>query len=166
MPSEILFLLLPIIRSPDRLDHALPHRPAPRRSPTETELMPYATLFVEDNRKGSQSCLSLHYHHLFLRSSSSSSACGSGSSGPWCHVDRLRSIVTPLSRSPSKHWLPPGIAALSLLEEVKHPLVVLYTSPKECCVYASERGRNRLSAAASPQPLYRINIDLCPAALG
>ncbi|CAH2208499.1 jg13354 [Pararge aegeria aegeria] len=34
-----------------------------------------------------------------------------------CHVDRLRSIVTPLSRSPIKHWSPP-IAALSLLEEV------------------------------------------------
>ncbi|CAH2228354.1 jg24934, partial [Pararge aegeria aegeria] len=30
----------------------------------------------------------------------------------------LRSIVTPLSRSPSKDWSPPGIAALSLLEEV------------------------------------------------
>ncbi|CAH2238484.1 jg14092 [Pararge aegeria aegeria] len=41
-----------------------------------------------------------------------------GSSGPWCHVDRLRSIVTPLSRSPSKRWSPSGKAALSLLEEI------------------------------------------------
>ncbi|CAH2269256.1 jg19212 [Pararge aegeria aegeria] len=47
--------------------------------------------------------------------SSSSSACGSGSPGPWCHVDWLRCIVTPLSRSPSKPWSPPGIAALFLL---------------------------------------------------
>ncbi|CAH2226420.1 jg19304 [Pararge aegeria aegeria] len=89
--------------------------------------------------------------------SSSSSACGSGSPDPWCHVDRLRSIVTPLSRSPSKHWSPPGIAALSLLEEVQHSLVVLYTSPKNCYVYVSARGRNRLSAAnVTIRHLFRV----------
>ncbi|CAH2208196.1 jg17597, partial [Pararge aegeria aegeria] len=40
------------------------------------------------------------------------------SPGPWCHVDRLRSIVTPLSRSLSKHWSPSEKAARSLLEEI------------------------------------------------
>ncbi|CAH2216718.1 jg7583 [Pararge aegeria aegeria] len=80
------------------------------------ESLPYfISIEIKNRLAGENTYTGVYSRH---KGSSSSSACGSGSSGPWCHVDRLRSIVTPLSRSPSKRWSPSGKAALSLLEEI------------------------------------------------